>query len=176
MYGDDFTQSKIVRYSCSKETKMTKEKLTIQFDDKDNSLFSMHDTKYICENRNLDLCVADHDARAIVVVNQSGKLRLRYTGLYFTTKQEPFEPRGITTDSKSHILIADHSNECIHVLDQNGQFLRYIDNCGLRTPWGLCVDTIDNLIVSESSYRTVKKIRYKKTPQQNVTMCEYVIT
>ncbi|XP_062587376.1 uncharacterized protein LOC134249018 [Saccostrea cucullata] len=162
VYSDDFQHSKVVRYFYSKKTKTFNEKLTIQFDDKGNSLFSMHDTKYLCENGNLDLCVADHAAGAIIVVDQFGNLRFRYTGPYFTIKQKPFQPRGISTDSKRRILTADHSNECIHVLDQNGHFLCYID-CGLRTPWGLCVDSTDHLIVSEYSNRTVKKIRYDKT-------------
>ncbi|XP_062585206.1 uncharacterized protein LOC134246873, partial [Saccostrea cucullata] len=111
MNSDDYTQTKVVRYSGSTE------KQTIQFDYKGKPLYSSggNNTNYITENRNLDICV-----------------------------NEPFTPQGITTDSQSHILTADINNYCVHIIDQDGQFLCYID-CRLSSPMGLCTDTDDNL-------------------------------
>ncbi|XP_078311398.1 uncharacterized protein LOC111132770 [Crassostrea virginica] len=73
-----------------------------------------------------------------------------------------FYPFGITTDSQANIPIADFDDNCIHIIDQNGKLLHYIYRCGLQDPWGLCVDSIDNLLVTEWVTGKVKKIKYYK--------------
>lgn len=155
MDNDEFKETKVVRYSGFKVSQ------DIQFRDDGRPLYSFVDNiKYISENRNLDVCVADHGAHAVVVVNQAGTLRFVYMGSSSTPTREKFDPYGIATDSEGQILISDRINNRIHIIDEYGRFLRYINNCDLHSPWGLCVDTEDKLYVAESGRGKVKCIQY----------------
>ncbi|XP_052692248.1 uncharacterized protein LOC128170508 [Crassostrea angulata] len=150
MINDSNNQTKVVRYSGSTE------KQSIQFEDKGKTLLSPTGSydfpTCICENKNFDICVADKNAKAVVIVDQNWKLRFRYTSV--------FPPVGIVTDSQSRILISDHIYNIIHILNQDGRLLRYIDNCFLQCPLGLCLDNNDNLFVAESAIGKVTKIQY----------------
>ncbi|XP_061173729.1 uncharacterized protein LOC133182896 [Saccostrea echinata] len=155
LLSEDGKQSKVVRYSGSKEIQV------IQFDVDGKPLYSSgYYCRFITENRNQNICVADLGAHAVVVVNKAGHFLFRYTGSsntdYFSSKR--FEPSGITTDSQSRILIADSDNNFIHILDQYGYFLRFIEGFVSR-PVDLCMDTKDNLLVADHS-GLVKKIKY----------------
>ena len=155
--SDDRSQTKVVRYSGSTE------KQSIQWDDRGKPLYTSGEVsiyKHLSENRNLDICVADCEAGAVVVVSSAGKLRFLYTGPP-SVYQESFSPLGITTDSKANILTSDVDSKSIHIVDRDGNFLRYIKNCGLRDPIDLSIDNFDNLFIAEKK-DIVRKIQYYK--------------
>lgn len=108
----------------------------------------------------MDICVSDNKAGTVVVVDQAGEHRFTYTGS--STTRKPFNPYDITTDSLGWILIADKNNDSIHILDQNGKFLRFINssNCDLKEPFRLCIGNNDHLFMAEWGSNKLKKIRY----------------
>ena len=148
-------QTKVVRYSGSTETQ------SIQWDDQGKPFRSVHHIKSLSENRNSDICVADCDAGAVVVFSAAGKLCFRYTGpnSFFCAA---FYPSGITTDSRCNILTSDFNNRRIHIIDRDGHLIRFIQRCGLQGPYGLCVDSRDNLFVADRYIGQVKKLQYYK--------------
>ena len=119
---------------------------------------------YLSEKRNLNIYVADNDAGAVVVVNAAGKLRFGYTGPP-STPLWSFTLYGITTDSQANILTSDCDNHLIHIIDRDGKFFFFIQNCCLQDPRGLCVDSRDNLFVAE--WKTVKKLLYYRVDISN---------
>ena len=105
----------------------------------------------------MDVCVADVVARVVVVVNQAGNFRFRYDGS--SLSNQGFYPAGIATDSEGCILTSDSNNHCVHILDPDG-FLRSCITICLYKPWGLSLDSKDNLFVGEWETGIVKKIQY----------------
>jgi sugar lactone lactonase YvrE len=115
----------------------------------------------VVENNNGDVCAANANAKVVVVVNKSGRVRFRYDGTAARRKKS-FNPGHIVTDSMSQIIVADYNNASLHILDQNGQFLRCVDNCGLVKPNGLSVDREGRLWVGLLKSGEVKVIQYMK--------------
>ncbi|XP_061196011.1 uncharacterized protein LOC133204297 [Saccostrea echinata] len=141
----------VVRYSSSRVMK------EIQLSDIVFGSFPSH--KYVpCidENKNLDTVV--NNTNSILVLNNEGKLRIKYDSNPESNKYTNFIPCGITNDSMCHILVADRANNITHIIDQNGQFLLFIDfqiPCDLIT-----IDSNDILYVAEPETFTVNQIKY----------------
>nr|XP_022312185.1 uncharacterized protein LOC111117376 [Crassostrea virginica]XP_022312186.1 uncharacterized protein LOC111117376 [Crassostrea virginica] len=129
-------------------------------DGQGNSIFK--DGKYslyMSENNNGDVCVSDLNADTVVVVDKRGRVRFRYDGTP-ARREKSFDPRGIITDALSQIIVVDCNNNCLHILDQNGQFLRCVDVCGLKGPSGLSVDSEGRLWVGSWNSGEIKVIEY----------------
>ena len=88
------------------------------------------------------------------------KVCFRYNGIPARRKLS-FDPRDIVTDANNQIILTDYStcNNCLHILDQNGQFLKCVDGYGPQYPKGLGLDSKGRLWVgTKSSY--LKIIEY----------------
>ncbi|XP_022304288.2 uncharacterized protein LOC111111540 [Crassostrea virginica] len=119
------------------------------------------DSLFITENNNGDICVSDTNANTVVVVDKWGRVQYSYDGIK-AKKKGSFHPRGIVTDVLSNIIVADINNECLHILDQNGLFLRCIDDCKLEKPFALSVDSDWRLWVGFFNSRKIRVIEYLK--------------
>lgn len=111
------------------------------------------------ENNNRDICISDDNAGVMIVVNLAGKVRFRYDGKP-AKKNYQFRPRNIVTDSLKQIIIADYSNSCLHIIDQDGKFLKCVDDCGLDNVHALSVDDEGRLWAGLSKSGIIKVIQY----------------
>nr|XP_011438896.2 E3 ubiquitin-protein ligase TRIM36 isoform X1 [Crassostrea gigas] len=153
MRRNDYTESKVGFFT---KGKLNQE---FQFDETGKPLFSIsRNNMYICENGNGDICVSDWNACAVISMKKSGEFRFRYAGNRSCSFKE-FYPHGIATDSYCRILVVDRDNNCVHVTDRNGKFLRYI-TCGLEDPFVLSLDENENLWVGECDNNCIKIIKY----------------
>jgi hypothetical protein len=156
MDNTDGSRYKIVRYQGHTVTQ------EIERDEDGKPIYKGGEySLYVVENKNGDVCASDQNADTVVVVNKSGRVRFRYDGTPARRKKS-FNPKQIVTDSMSQIIVADINNDCLHILDQNGQFLRCVDKCGLVNPLGLSVDSEGRLWVGLEESGKVKVIQYMK--------------
>ena len=148
------SQSRVVRQFGTENAKI------IQNDGKGKPLFSVGVVKalFLAENGNGDICVADLAGAAVVVVNADRKLRFKYQGnLTFESNYKSFAPRHIATDVNHHILINDDSNDIAHVIDSDGNFLRYIE---YPCNGGLSIDLDHNLVFGDEKKGIIRIIKY----------------
>ncbi|XP_061186636.1 uncharacterized protein LOC133194746 [Saccostrea echinata] len=157
MFTADNRHHKIVRYQGLE----VKQEIEKDFN-YENPLFKGGERPiYITENVNGDVCAADLNAKMLLVVDNKGKEKFRYNGTH-ARRSKPFVPGQVVTDSSGHIIMTDQMNDCLHVLDQNGQFLKCIDDCHLEQPTGLSIDEEGRLWVGSYKTGEVKVIEYTK--------------
>nr|XP_022312329.1 uncharacterized protein LOC111117483 [Crassostrea virginica] len=148
------TKNRIIRYQGQNM------KEGICNDGRGNPVFKDGDyLLFMSENNNGDVCVSDTNDDTVVVVDKTGRVRFRYDGTP-AKREESFGPRGIVTDALSQIIVTDIENNCLHILDQNGQFLRCVDECGLKDPYGLSVDSAGRVWVGLFDTGEIKVIEY----------------
>ncbi|XP_078330473.1 uncharacterized protein LOC144624512 [Crassostrea virginica] len=147
-------KNKIIRYQVQNM------KQEINKDGQGNPIFKNGGNPlYMSENNNGDVCLSDRNANTMVVVDHTGRVRFRYDGTP-ARREKSFAPRDIVTDALSQIIVADIDNNCLHILDQNGQFLTCVDVCGLKKPRGLSADSEGRLWVGLLDTGEIKVIKY----------------
>lgn len=156
VHASSVERNKIIRYRGQTVT---------QDIDKDNNGISIFQngrfTLNMAENNNGDICVSDVNAERIVVIDSTGRVRFRYDGKP-AKRKNTFSPRCIVTDSLNQILTTDVNNYCVHILDQNGEFLKCLNNSELRVPIGLSIDCYGRLWVGLLEKGKIKVLEYLK--------------
>ncbi|KAJ8316047.1 hypothetical protein KUTeg_006061 [Tegillarca granosa] len=127
---------------------------TIQHDTVDKKLLFEH-PNCICTNINGDIIASDNRDK-VVAVNKSGTKRFIYDGKE-RKLQESFGPRYVVTDKYGNTMIADYDNSVVHVLNQNGKFIKYLitGELGCNKPIGMAIDTSDRLWVCNTGNKKV---------------------
>ncbi|CAC5415205.1 unnamed protein product [Mytilus coruscus] len=135
-------------------------KREINYDRQKNPIY--REPKFVCENTNKDVCVSDCSVRKLIVLNAFGIVRNRYGGQLDMKTCSPFSPRGIDTDCRGNILLADKDNNFIHLLNQKGHLITNILTVvdGITKPWSICVDPDDRIWVAEEN-DTPQEVRTK---------------
>ncbi|XP_062581879.1 tripartite motif-containing protein 2-like [Saccostrea cucullata] len=116
----------------------------------------------ISENINQDICVSDTRRHSVTVVNRTGLLRFAYAGGGFHKDQEEFRPAELDTDSIGNIAVSDHTNNLVHLLDIDGNLIKYLLTAkeGISGPRGLKVDKEDRIWITEERTGYVKIFKY----------------
>ena len=130
---------------------MVKVKQTIHFNREDNATWSGNDsTKYLCESRNLDICVADVAARA--VVDHTGALKSKYGFKGHPSKLDQKYTSNLPAlpQTARATFWCNSNNHCVHILDYAGEYRHHLGDCNLKYPIGLCFDKNDFLFKLQS--------------------------
>ena len=155
LFSGSETKKKISRYQGQNI------KQEINKDEQGNPIFKDGGKSlFMSENNNGDVCVSDRNADTVVLVDNTGKMRFRYNGTQ-ARREKSFDPRDIVTDALSQIIVADNTNNCLHILDQNGQFLRCVEDCELKHLSGLSVDSEGRIWVGcdKGEMKVIKYLR-----------------
>lgn len=151
-YRSANSHPKIVRYQEQRKV------MEIDKDEHGNPIFQGRHIS-VTENINGDIVTTDANSKSVIALDNTGRIKFRYNESP-PGKEVPFCPGKIVTDSVGHIIVAD-DNHCLHILDQNGRFLRCVDNCGLDRPSGLSLDSEGRLWAGSYSTGEIKVIEYR---------------
>ena len=80
----------------------------------------------VIQNKNSDICVIDFDTQRtskLKVLNQQGQLKFCYQGQFLA---KPFVASDAACDKSCRIIVTDILNNRIHLLSQEGSFIRYL--------------------------------------------------
>ena len=151
-------QSKVVRYN-SNGTVLQE----IQYDSQCQPLYQL--AWYITENVNGDVIVTDLKKNLVIAVDRLGVYRYSYGGkMRALGVSKNIDVCSLASDSIGHVIITDFQGDKIHMLSQDGNFLRYIipHSMEIKFPRALCILDNDKIIVGECISGLAKIIKFIK--------------
>lgn len=115
---------------------------------------------FVSVNINGNICVSDQFESQVQAFDEQGTLLYSYGGC----QPQTFDPMGICNDLFGHVLVCNchSSNSSVHLLDENGEFLKMIV-CGredVKEPWGLCADDEGKLYLGQKNCSVIKVFKY----------------
>ncbi|XP_062591437.1 uncharacterized protein LOC134252914 [Saccostrea cucullata] len=165
MRSKGMQQSKVVKFSGDSEVqKIQSDKQGKPFFSTQRTLFSFSkyndDALFLTTNTDGDIFVADCRGEAVVVFNELGELRFRYTGnLSEQTELKRFKPYDICIDVNQNILVSDTENDLFHIIDRDGNFIRHIEQLSVGP---FCIDSQENLVVGDMETGLVTIYQYRE--------------
>ena len=104
-----------------------------------------------------NICISDAANKALVIIDRNGKILKQINkplGL------QDFSPRGLACDSIGNILSTDYWNDCVYIINQNGEVRELVGKIhGIQLPWWLAVDSDGNMWVTQKD-GNIKVFKY----------------
>ncbi|XP_052719276.1 uncharacterized protein LOC128191223 isoform X2 [Crassostrea angulata] len=135
---------------------------SFEYDNNNEPLY--RDPRYITENKpNGDICVTDTIRNTLIAVESSGKYKYSYSKSY---ADREFNPLNICADSEGRLLLLDVGQlaSIIHVLSDEGHFLRFVMSNHFRSVTAMSIDSNDRLWIAnrENNKTKIKLINQLK--------------
>ncbi|XP_022311510.1 uncharacterized protein LOC111116791 [Crassostrea virginica] len=117
---------------------------------------SPHDAHRMAVTADNHICFSDYEnsnKRQIVLMDESGMELCRYAGPPSQHEQEsPLYPLDLTVDHYGHIIVSDWNNDCVHMLNKNIDFIRFLveEEEGIQNPNALAIDRDGRLWVGNA--------------------------
>ena len=127
---------------------------------------SPHDPHRLAVDQEGRIFFSDYGAdkkRKFIVMAPTGQILKTYEGPLDInlTLDNTFYPLGVCLDRYGNLLVADWNNDCIHMLNKDGQFVRFLltKEHGITCPNALAIDSEDQLWVG-NGVGDIKVFRY----------------
>lgn len=127
---------------------------TIENDNKGHKL--VDSPLSVKENANGDICILNGapgkyltaKGKELVCLSE-GKIKFKYYGNTTTPASAKPAFSDISCDKKCNIFISDYHNDCVHMLDKDGKFLKFpgTKEDGIINPEGIAVDSRGNIML-----------------------------
>ena len=109
------------------------------------------------------VAVSDWAKRVVFMFDRSGQLMFIYSG-EGSSANSLAKPSGLAIDSAGRLIISDSENNCVHFVSSEGRFLGQVSlkQEGLYRPWGLSLNSKEELVIAMMSSQSIITIQYKE--------------